>query len=202
MKSFRLQKIRHPKNTRGEFIKKIPVVDQIVECLTAIWIGTFITYFIVFGTWLYFITPHNKPHIGSPIIETAKAEEIDLSYLGKMGEAIKNASKEFDVPIGLILGIANAESSMGKNFVHEYDNNCHNWWGIKPPTKTGMRDDGSYLRCLADDEAGARTAASLIKRLYLDEGLNTPEEIVKKWVGAKHSQYHDIWVENVKVYYK
>lgn len=131
-----------------------------------------------------------------------------LAKLGTMGEAIKRSGIEFGENedeqlrlIGLMIGIANAESSLGKNFVVEYDKNCHNWWGLKGGNMT-KRADGSSLRCFISEDAGARTIAKTLKLYYLDEGRTTPEKIVTKYVGAKWTQYHDVWVGNVNKFYK
>lgn len=140
------------------------------------------------------------------ILNTYK-EELDA--LGTMGEAIRKAGIEFGQSAeeavqlqGLMLGIANAESSLGKNFVVDYDKyNCHNWWGLKGGNMTN-RDDGSSLRCFISDEAGARTMAKTLKLYYLNEGKDTPEKIVTKYVGSYWGKYHDVWVNNVKKYLK
>ena len=113
----------------------------------------------------------------------AKFEIMDFKETEMISE-IKLAAEEFDVPKGLILGIAQAESSMGKNFYNAYDKeNCHNWWGIRK-----LRDDGSYLRCFNDDKAGARTVAKLLREYYLDEGKITTEAICQKWIGARFAE--------------
>jgi len=132
----------------------------------------------------------------------------DLANLGKMGEEIKKASVEFSETTeeavklqGLILGIANAESSMGKKYYVAYDANCHNLWGLKGGNMT-KRGDGSSLRCFLNEEAGARTMAKTLKLYYLNEGKDTPEKIVVKYVGAQWGEYHDQWVANVKKYIK
>ena len=139
--------------------------------------------------------------------EVLNKYEKELESLGEMGTAIKNASIEFgqdaDEAVliqGLMLGIANAESSMGKNFHIEYDKKCHNLWGLKGGNMT-KRDDGSSLRCFISDEAGARTMAKTLKLYYIDEGKNTPEKIVTKYVGLKWTKYHDTWVSNVNKYF-
>lgn len=131
-----------------------------------------------------------------------------LGQLGAMGEQIRLASLEFGQDAqeavklqGLMIGIANAESSLGKNYAVDYDANCHNWWGLKGG-RTAEREDGSYLRCFYSDEAGARTMAKTLKLYYLNEGKDTPEKIVAKYVGATWGQYHDTWVNNVKKYAK
>ena len=138
--------------------------------------------------------------------ETMQTYAGDLANLGTMGEAIRKASEEFgqnaDEAVqlqGLMLGIAKAESSLGKNYANAYDVNCHNWWGLKGGNMT-KRGDGSSLRCFINDEAGARTMAKTLKLYYLNEGKDTPEKIVVKYVGSKWGIYHDQWVANVKTY--
>jgi len=132
----------------------------------------------------------------------------ELASLGSMGQAIKKAGEEFgqdaDEAVklqGLMIGIANAESSLGKKYHVAYDANCHNWWGLKGGNME-KREDGSYLRCFISDEAGARTMAKTLKLYYLNEGKDTPEEIVKKYVGSTWGTYHDQWVANVQKYVK
>lgn len=132
----------------------------------------------------------------------AKYDET-LKLLGTMGGAIKRAGLEFGETeeeklklIGLMIGIANAESSLGKNFVVEYDRNCANWWGLKGGNMP-KRADGSSLRCFISEDAGARTIAKTLKLYYLDEGRTTPEKIVTKYVGSNWGQFHDVWVGNV-----
>lgn len=131
-----------------------------------------------------------------------------LGTLGTMGDAIKRAGIEFGENddealklIGLSIGIANAESSLGKNFAVEYDKNCHNYWGLKGGNMTN-RTDGSSLRCFINEDAGARTLAKTLKLYYLNEGRTTPDTIVKKYVGSNWTQYHDVWVGNVNKYFK
>ena len=132
-------------------------------------------------------------------------DEEKLSYKEKMFKAIKEASEEFDVPEGLILGIAKAESSMGENFYNEYDkDNCHNWWGLKGGnTNKRIETEDSYLRCFNNEISGARTVAKTLRNYYLDEGKDTPEKIAYKWIGSEHCSTHcKNWINNVKKYYK
>ena len=125
----------------------------------------------------------------------AKFEIMDFKETEMISE-IKLAAEEFDVPEGLILGIAQAESSMGKNFYNAYDKeNCHNWWGLKGGNER-LRED-SYLRCFKDNKAGARTMAKLLREYYLDEGKDTPEKIVRKYVG----RYDENWVKIVNSFF-
>jgi hypothetical protein len=143
----------------------------------------------------------------------AKQEKLDkydeeLESLGTMGAEIKRAGIEFGDDedeaqrlIGLMIGIANAESSLGKNFVIEYDKNCHNWWGLKGGNMI-RRNDGSSLRCFLSEQAGARTTAKTLKLYYLNEGRTTPEKIANKWVGRNQTAHHTQWVRNVNYYYK
>lgn len=118
----------------------------------------------------------------------------------QMTKAIYEAADEFKVPANLIIGIANAESSLGTKFVHPYDHNCFNLWGLKGGNMA-RRNDGSSLRCFINERAGARTMAKTLKLYYLAEGRTTPEKIVDKYVGPKWSKYHDTWVSNVKKFY-
>lgn len=132
-----------------------------------------------------------------------------LDKLGNMGQEIKLAADEFGTSTemkiklrGLLIGIANAESGLGKHFAVEYDkNNCHNWWGVKGGNTTN-RKDGSSLRCFVDNKAGARTTAKLLSDHYIGVGLDTPEKMVYKYVGKKWSIYHQTWVNNVNKYYE
>ena len=89
-----------------------------------------------------------------------------------LGSDIVDIANEYEVSWRIIIGIARAESSLGRAFVYEYDHNCHNYWGIKPPG--GRRDDGSYLRCYYTDENGITSIAALLSRRYKDQ---TPEEM-------------------------
>lgn len=125
-------------------------------------------------------------------VEVAQAEE--LTFATPMHKAIHDAANEFGVPESLMLGIAKAESSLGTHFAHDYDYNCHNWWGIRK-----VRDDGSYLRCFNDEVAGARTAAKLLATRYIGQGLDTPEKICPVWIGKKFAKQNcPHWIENVK----
>lgn len=139
--------------------------------------------------------------------ETLNQYDETIAKLGTMGQAIKRAGIEFGDGeneqaklIGLMIGIANAESTLGTKYVVEYDKNCHNWWGLKGGNMT-KREDGSSLRCFISDDAGARTIAKTLKLYYLDEGRDTPDKIVTKYVGSKWSQYHNVWVQNVSKYF-
>jgi len=143
--------------------------------------------------------PKNKP-VAPEVIKASSTPKI-LEDLGAMGMAIEVASKEFGVPHQLIVGIANAESSLGKKFHLEYDRNCANWWGLKGGNMKN-RKDGSSLRCFDNELAGARTIAKTLKLYYLDEGRTTARKIANKYVGANQSQYHEQWIANVEKYYK
>jgi len=142
-----------------------------------------------------------------PVVKTLeeKIEEVVSEELSGMELAIRNASIEFNVPEWLIIGIANAESGLGKHFAVDYDrDNCHNWWGLKGGNMA-RRADGSYLRCFIDEESGARTVAKALRNYYLDEGRDTPEKICQKWIGGKFANkpagngktHCENWVSNV-----
>ncbi len=157
---------------------------------------------------------YTTPTVTHNTIKVQQKKEItgkydkQLEQLGNMGKEIHLAAEEFggdkhsERLKGLLIGIAKAESSLGTKFYKTYDFNCHNYWGIRK-----VRNDGSYLRCFSDDKAGARTAASLLMRLYINMGLDTPEKIVKKWVGPINgtvikAENHKWWLNNVNAYYK
>jgi len=133
--------------------------------------------------------------------EELKIEDLHIIQIEQRWvDPIENASAEFGVDPLLVLGIANAESGMGKYFYNEYDReNCHNLWGLKGGnTATRIAKEGSYLRCFNDEVAGARTVAKTLKNFYIDEGRTTPEEICQKWIGAKHAKKNcPEWVKNV-----
>ncbi len=150
------------------------------------------------------IKRHSEPNLGKKEVKKSTSTSTYakvLAEMGKMGIAYEKASKEFNVPLGLMIGIANAESSLGKNFYNEYDkNNCHNWIGLKGGNMT-KRKDGSWLRCFTNEEAGARTFAKTLRLYYLDEGRTTPEKIAMKWVGKNQTPHHKQWIKNVNKYY-
>lgn len=108
-------------------------------------------------------------------------------------EASLIASDKWDVPYELLLGIANAESSLGTNWF-----GCkfsYNAWGVKgQPAETcngHIKSYGSWVDA-ADD------VARILRHYYLDEGRITPEQIVRKYVGWQN----DDWVRNVRNYYQ
>lgn len=103
---------------------------------------------------------------------------------------IKKASKYYDIPPEAIVGIAFAESSFTKSKVY-----CYNAWGVD----TGRGQDP---RCYNNWEHGANGIAHLLRYYYFNEGKNTPETIVYKYVGKNWTQYHDQWVRNVRTYWK
>jgi hypothetical protein len=152
------------------------------------------------------IVPHKvKKTTVAKISPNNKALESAYKILGKDWEtAIKSASKEFNVPERLIIGIANAESGLGKHFYNSYDkNNCYNLWGLKGGnTYKRITSEGSWLRCFNDHLSGARTVAKTLRLYYLDEKRDTAEKISVKYVGANQSKYHKQWVANVNRYYK
>ncbi len=88
-----------------------------------------------------------------PASKEPDRDELSLSLLAgtpldKASSSILAAARKWEVPVGLITGIAKIESNLGRAYYLAYDkDNCHNAWGIKPATKTGQRPDGSWLRC-------------------------------------------------------
>lgn len=92
------------------------------------------------------------------------------------------ASQHYDLPIGLYLGVANAESSF-KNF------KGFNPWGIM--VNGSVRQYDSW-------EQSVNGFSQLIKYYYLEQGMVTAEQIMPTYVGYRS----DAWLANVKKYYK
>jgi len=98
--------------------------------------------------------------------------------------AIDQAASKWNVPRELIFGIANAESSLGEN------SKGFNAWGVKK-NATQFKSYNNW------DEA-ASDVARILRNFYLDEGKDTPEKIMMKYVG-----YHSAdWLKNVYQFYK
>lgn len=98
--------------------------------------------------------------------------------------AIDKAASEWNVPRALIFGVANAESSLGKNA------RGFNAWGVKK-NRTQFKLYNNW------DEA-ASDVARILRNFYLDEGKDTPDKIMMKYVG-----YHSAdWLKNVYQFYK
>lgn len=109
--------------------------------------------------------------------------DTDPSMEDELMRAISIAAPTWDVNPALLYGIAVAESSFGERMV-----------GNNP---FGMMDDGVILRFSSLEEA-AMAAARLIKTRYYNEGLTTPDQIARKWLG-----YEDdgTWATTVNYYY-
>lgn len=143
-----------------------------------------------------------KPNQNQDLSTPANHATMEKTARERMLAAIPAAEKEFGLPDGLLMGIANAESTLGTKFYNPRDRNCNNWFGLKGGnTKLRIKHENSWLRCFTTPEGGARTAAKTLKLYYLAEGRNTPESIADKWVGPNQSQYHQQWVKNVNKHY-
>ena len=110
--------------------------------------------------------------------------ELDNTPMVDAKHHIANASEYYGIPLELYLGIAFAESSF-KNY------RCYNPWGID----TGKGNDP---RCYSSWEHSVNGFSQLIKYYYLEEGLVSPEGLVRKYVGW----YNPDWVRNVSTYYQ
>lgn len=128
-----------------------------------------------------------------------KLTEEQIHETSLMEAAITYAALQYDVPRGLLVGIAHAESSYGRNFHIKSDVTCSNWWGIKGgPART----DGSYIRCFTDPIAGATTVAKALRLYYLDEGRISAAQICQKWIGSIHADKHcPNWIATVTRHY-
>lgn len=114
---------------------------------------------------------------------------IEGTPMEDMEEAMIN--NKYGVSPYLIVGIAKAESNLGTDFYHWKDYKNFNYWGIKP--QGGIREDGSYLRWYATPQEGVDQMARLIKENYIDQGYDTIDKIVVRYVGRDS----DTWKSTV-----
>jgi hypothetical protein len=98
-------------------------------------------------------------------------------------QAIIDAAKKYNVDPKLLIGIANAESSVGLHCLH---NNCF-----------GIMAYGHVLHSYETLDEGIADAARFIREKMHDRGRFTPEEIVCGYVG----QCSQSWITNVNKYY-
>ncbi len=125
-------------------------------------------------------------------IPTAHAESpqnaiLDVLEGTQMEDAIPyigEASQYFNIPIGIFLGIANAESS----FKH-FPDGTYNPFGIKP---------NNSLKGYDNWEHSINGFSQLIKYYYIEEGLDSCQKIMRKYVGYQS----DDWVRNCQKYYR
>lgn len=123
------------------------------------------------------------PSAKDPCLLEAVQCESELYQPGFV-TAIDHAASKWNVPRALIFGIANAESSLGKNA------RGFNAWGIKKNEK--------QFKTYSSWEEGADDVARILRNFYLDEGKNTPDKIMMKYVGY----YSADWLKNVYQFYK
>lgn len=121
---------------------------------------------------------------------TAQREEINLDMLigTPLEEAIlyiKKASKYYEIPVEVYIGIANAESSLGRNM----PTGSYNPMGVKPNGK---------IKHYSDWEHSVNAWFHLIKEYYFEEGKNSCETIFPKYVG--HPDPY--WINNCMRYFK
>lgn len=134
--------------------------------------------------------PEEQPDGKGGNVEADKAESmLKGTPMAGLGSIIVDAAERHGVDYKLIIGIAEAESNRGKSYVYSYDQNCHNAWGIKPPT--GRRADGSYLRCYYEWENGVESIAGLLGRRYKGQ---TPEEMCGVYVQPCNQN----WLRTIK----
>lgn len=116
-------------------------------------------------------------------VEIHKMNVLEVLEGTPMEEAIphiKKAADHYEIPVEAMVGIAFAESSF-KSF------KCFNPWGI---------GDGGP-RCYQSWEHAANGAAQLLRYYYFNEGKDTPEELLLKYVGWNNPY----WVDNVRTYW-
>lgn len=124
-----------------------------------------------------------------PIAHAQSPNSEDLSVLEgtRMEDAIPyilDASKYYNIPVGVFLGVANAESSF-KNF----PNGTFNPFGIKP--NNSLKGYSSWSHSI-------NGFAQLIKYYYIEEGLDSCQKMMRKYVGYESSD----WVNNCNQYYE
>jgi len=95
------------------------------------------------------------------------------------------SAKHFGVDPMLFVGIANAESSLGKHM----PSNKYNAWGV--------RGNGETVKTYNSWEHSCNAWHLLIKNYYIDAGLDTSEKIMPKYVGWNNPN----WIINVNKYY-
>lgn len=149
----------------------------------------------VYGVFiLVFCTFTNIP---SNIHLVVKAPEPKTSTDMDIFKASLLAANKWEIPYEILIGIANAESSKGTNFWGcEFS---YNAWGVKPhyaPDGTfyGNEECNRHLAKYPNYVVAADDVARILRTKYFDQGLDTPEKIVKRYVG----NYSESWIHNVK----
>ncbi len=91
------------------------------------------------------------------------------SPLAKYSDYILSVSAEYDLDWRILTAIAGAESTFGRNI----PDNCYNAWGW------GIHSRGTL--CFGSWKEGIRTVARGLKEKFLDDGLNTIDEIMARY---------------------
>jgi membrane-bound lytic murein transglycosylase B len=89
--------------------------------------------------------------------------------LAKYSDYILSVSAEYDLDWRILTAIAGAESTFGRNI----PDNCYNAWGW------GIHSRGTL--CFGSWKEGIRTVARGLKEKFLDDGLNTIDEIMARY---------------------
>jgi len=112
--------------------------------------------------------------------DISKLKVLNGTPMENAKNAILKASKHYDVPVDLFLGIATAEASLTRF-------KGYNPWGIG---NNGPVTYDSWSH-------SADSFAHLLRYYYLDEGYDTPEKIMPKYVGWQN----EAWIKNVRQYW-
>lgn len=118
--------------------------------------------------------------VSDRLIELTSLDALRSTPMHRAIPYIDKASEYFRVPVEIFIGISYAESS------HK-DFKCYNPWGIG--------NDGP--KCFDNWEHSVNEFARLIRYYYLDEGRNTPEKILMKYVAWDNPD----WIKNVRAYW-
>lgn len=118
--------------------------------------------------------------------------------MAELGKTIVDSANKKDVDFRIVIGIAKIESNFATHFYFPYDrDNCHNAWGIKPPTKSGRRADGSYLRCFNSWQDGVNSIVGLLSRRYAGQ---SPEQMNCVYVQPCNQNWVNVINRYVKSY--
>lgn len=135
-------------------------------------------------TWLFVWDFASPEVVLSHPIEPDRVllDALDNTPMAEAKPYILKASRYYQLPISLYLGIANAESS----FTHF---SAYNPWGIKP---------NGQLKAYASWEQSVNGFSQLLKYYYWEQGLKTAEQLEMKYVGYASPD----WVTNVSAFHR
>lgn len=145
------------------------------------------------GAQIYASLPSDYPNVsGSVVSEDARPKLLESfmrshnSPMVDYANTIVERSDDYGLDFRLTTAIAMKESGLGKSMPHD---DCNNAWGY------GIHSTGTL--CFDSWEEGIETISKGLKENYADLGLNSPEEIMSKWI--PHSP-EGLWAVGVTYY--